>query len=353
MLWVLLLWSGTAQAVSLQALLQQAAQAKEQGDLNTSLRLMREAHSLKPAPELLNNVGYLLQLLGRYEEAVQTYQRVLSMHPLSEKLRALDEMRIRALRKKLTQGWLRIDRAPSQAQIYVDGALVQLRMGQERGFRPGAHFFEVRTAQSSELLLRRLTLRAGLRVQSDLFTRPREDAQLQLRGVEALEVLLIDGYRLRSDLSSLQKIWLSPGRRTVEVRAAGRSRKLDAELRPGASIQLSALLASYKKPELSKVQQIVAAPAPKHHPAVYVLGGLGAATAIAAAVMFPLASADRRMVTEAERDERDVIVGVTLAKADRLERDANRKSAAGVGLLAGGGALLLSSFVWWLVEEAI
>lgn len=353
MLWVLLLWSGTAQAVSLQALLQQAAQAKEQGDLKTSLRLMREAHSLKPAPELLNNVGYLLQLLGRYEEAVQTYQRVLSMHPLSEKLRALDEMRIRALRKKLTKGWLRVDRAPSEAQIFVDGAPLRLRRGQERGFRPGGHFFEVRRAKSSELLLRRLTLRAGLRVQSDLFTRPRKDAQLELRGVEALEVLLIDGYRLRSELSSLQKIWLSPGRRAVEVRASGRRRKLDVELRPGESIQLSALLASLEMPESSKVQQIVATPARGHHPLVYVLGGLGAATAIAAAVMFPLASADRRTVTEAERDGRGVIIGVTFAKADRLERDANRKSAAGVGLLAGGGALVLSSFIWWLVEEAI
>lgn len=80
---------------------EQAARAREAGRLEESLALMREAYALDPQPLLLNNAGALLEQLGRYDEAYETFEQVLASKNIPPELRKLDEERVARLRPKL------------------------------------------------------------------------------------------------------------------------------------------------------------------------------------------------------------------------------------------------------------
>ena len=53
-----------------------AVKARDAGDLDRTVEFLREAYAVKPAPEILNNMGKILEQLGRYREAVDAYQKV-------------------------------------------------------------------------------------------------------------------------------------------------------------------------------------------------------------------------------------------------------------------------------------
>jgi tetratricopeptide (TPR) repeat protein len=90
----------------LDQLLAQAAAAKARGAWAESLASMERAHAIHPAPELMNNIGWLLETLGRYRDAAAAYRRVVDDGSASPELRALDRERLEVLSPKLDRGHL-------------------------------------------------------------------------------------------------------------------------------------------------------------------------------------------------------------------------------------------------------
>lgn len=80
--------------------------------------------------------------------------------------------------------------------------------------------------------------------------------------------------------------------------------------------------------------------------------GAGAALAIGGGVMLALGHADADEVNDAETDNNGVVVGVSQPDAFDLEESARWKSQAGVGLLAAGGAAVVTGAVLLLVDAA-
>ena len=54
-------------AATFQSLMGKAVQAKNAGDLARAATLLGEAYRIRPAPELLNNMGKLYEGLGRWQ----------------------------------------------------------------------------------------------------------------------------------------------------------------------------------------------------------------------------------------------------------------------------------------------
>jgi hypothetical protein len=95
-------------------------------------------------------------------------------------------------------------------------------------------------------------------------------------------------------------------------------------------------------------------PKPARHGSVsawsWVAMGLGAASIGCGAAMTVLAASDRARVTGAARNGSGLVVGVSRSTALALERSADRKGWASLGLYAGGGALVFTGVVTAIVS---
>lgn len=72
-----------ADAERAEALFQESRDAYLQGDFERSAALLEQAYELRPGPELLYNLARLRELQGRPAVALETYRRLLELHPES------------------------------------------------------------------------------------------------------------------------------------------------------------------------------------------------------------------------------------------------------------------------------
>ena len=108
-----------------------AVKARDAGNLNRTVEFLREAYQAKPAPEILNNLGKILEELGRYREAVDAYQKVADDPNADPQLRSLDTSRIAALQPKLNRAWVLPKITPRDSLVYMDGKLIDMPPGVE------------------------------------------------------------------------------------------------------------------------------------------------------------------------------------------------------------------------------
>jgi tetratricopeptide (TPR) repeat protein len=121
-----------------QELLTRGVELASEGDYASALDKFRAAHELFPSPKLLLNIGTSLRHLGRYSEALATYQEYLD-HPDADAERASELATIRNELEGMV-GELRVLVDEPDTRLSIDGRLIR-DAGRDRSQRidPGEH----------------------------------------------------------------------------------------------------------------------------------------------------------------------------------------------------------------------
>ena len=367
------------------ALLKEAYQAKQRGDLDETLRLLAEAYRLDPKPKILNNIGKTLEDMGRYREATEEYKRVVDNPTADPNLRALDAGRIGALAIKLTSSWVRLKgvgvASAGGPKVWVkDKPITEDDV--EIPAPAGRAVVEVLLPSGEHALLRETELLTGTR--TDLTKKqlsvPGSWPVLDLSGWDPPPAAIeVNGHIVNADLAKLKRITVAPGRRSVRVTGAdAKAVEETRSLSPGERWTLAqperriepmiapvvtaapvlAVEAPPPKIETPKVDEVEPAPSQavayvpdekSSWPWVFI--GLGSASAVGGAAMWFLADRDRDKISTAKRDFDGAVIGMLQTEAESVEEDAKLKSDIGTWLIAGGGAVGAIGIIWALVDS--
>ncbi len=312
-----------------------ATEAFNASRFDEALAAAEKAYALDDHPELLNNLGVVLQALGRYADAAAAFERVLADPRSSDALRARDRARLAELLPSV-----------AVASVVFEGTEVPAVLGEAHADREG----EQRTPPGSTLLLLRdrgalvarvVELPAGRRttfVLPEHLTHP-DDAFIDV-GAERLRGLALDGFEFDWVPDPGSRVRLAPGRhRLAMTTREGAQTSREVTLAPGEVFVLSAAPAI--------VEAAVSAP-PEAPVAPWIVVGSGAAVAIAGGVLLGVAhanSSDRHFRLVGESGRSRILYEEALAREQRVEREA----AAGVGLMIAGGVAAMSGVVWALI----
>ncbi len=340
---VVLLTVLSTPASEVEALARQALEAWEAERYEESLELLRRANSISPLPVLRNNLGRALEQLGRYEEAAAAYRSVVDDDAAPATLRSLDRERLRALEPKLGRAWLQIDDLAVLRHVHVDGVAVsgtRLVHGVlEFGVDPGARTIEW-LLDGRDVVIRFLDLGVGT---TRIAARELSDARVILPN-PLTPPIVVASYEVQTSKNHrTSALRVAPGRYAVRIG----SDALDLELAPSQTAVWHELL-----PRPPPPPNLVAAPTPppKRSSALPWVGlGVGATAGVIGGILLGAASADRSAVTDALVTTA-VVEDVTYARAVQLEGRANDRETAGAVLIASGGAVVIGSLVWWLLE---
>ena len=323
-----------AAAPSADALIAEAISARKAGDLERSLAALTGAYALRPLPVLLNNMGRLLEDLGRYDEAAAIYRRVVADAAADDALVRLDQARLIALEPKMAKAWLRIgvDTTP----IFVEGRRVF--EARELGF--DGQSVVMHGAATGERVVRFVALtrgRAYVATPTDLA--PRADDGLLIMPAQ-LKELTIDGHLIRTD--GADRLRLASGAHHVEAR-----------LDDNSAIRRTIVITAGQRHELDPLFAVTAVverlPAAAS-PWPYVCAGIGATSAGVGIGLLVDAANRRGQVTGATTDPNGVITSVTLARAVQLEATADRNATAGAVALTVGAAAVLTGVLLWVFD---
>lgn len=305
-------------------LLEVALSARARDDASTSLACLSRAYTLEPSAGLLHNIARLFEDLGRYREAAEAYRRLVRDPTLDPALATADKARLEALSPKLTRAWLAARLLPED-ELRVDGQ--QLRPGDEYGLEPGTVSVEIRRGARAYVLRVELTL--GTRHELRL---PDAATSAVIVLSPRTVALTLDGRPLTTPLAGLRELQVLAGSHTLTWTDG------DAEQRRALTLTAG---------ETWVASHTGSAPLGAATPWVSATAavGLGAASA----VLWGLAEGDRQAILGAARDDNGVVVGLTLAEADRLDARAQDRTAVAVGLAVGAGvAAAFAATLWWL-----
>lgn len=327
-------------------LLDQAAADRSAGRLDDALIKLERAYRLKPSPALLNNLGLLLQELGRYREAADAYRGVLDDPASPENLRQLDRERLLAVEPLLSSGWLVL--APEHHGDEVRACGRRLSPGQENAIPPGVCLVEA--SRDGFYWLGSFAVVPGRRQELRIELSPPGEGQRH-GGVQvpldAVQALVVDGLVLpRQPTRGSLWLLLSPGTHQLSL-GPGHSERL--EIRAG---EVSAL-DPRPSPELAPaalpaVAPLPASPTASGSPWPWVLAGTGVALGIGSAVTFTVASDRHSAVFTDLRDEAGVVTSVTQAEAYERESSARDLDRVALSLAVGAGVALVASTIWAL-----
>lgn len=322
----------------------EAAALREAGRYAQALEVLERLHARTGAVELLNNIGWLLERLGRLREASAAYRRVVEDPAAPPQLVQQDRERLEVLAPRLDRAWL--SPPPSTVGCWVDGR--PWAGGAPLGLTPGSHAVEVHRPDSGEGLVRWLELEAGREASlaEVVRVRPDQDGVLRLdpAGVSQLS---LQGLALSMPTSSLRRIWLAPGRYQVT------GETLDGHRFAGEVAIHAGEPAGLPPPTASPDLALGATPEPP--PSEPSLApwfvGAGAVALAGAAVGFHVAArADRRRVDDAALDANGVVVGITMAEAEALTARADDRDTLALGLAVSAGVAAVVTTVWLLLQ---
>jgi hypothetical protein len=336
------------------ALMAEAVKAKNAGDLERTANLLKEAYRLRPAPELMNNLGKIYEGLGRYTDAVDAYSRVVATSDASKDLKDLDRRRIAALEPKLTSAWLEVTDAARLSLLHINGDPVRWTDAAEVAVAHGAVVVEAAETDGGSVRLYFTSFAKG-RLHR---LAPGTGSGWGALSVDDLdprpERLTVNGYAILTNVSEVGTIHLEAGRYAVEVKLPGHvPMVLSIALAQGGAIDLAPLVAA-KNPQAESVE----APSGARPTRSSILGptltaGAGLVAAAIGAVLVAGASADRQEVQnvlDANKDGAPVL-GMSQDEAFAKRDDANRIMPIGVTLVGVGAVTLGGGLLWWLLDD--
>ncbi len=339
-------------ARNFQQVFAEATAAREAGRLEDAARLLREAYDIAPTPALLNNLGRVLETLGRYDEAARAYTRVVDDPEADAQLRALDAARLAKIERRLGAAWVVAEVTPPGATLLVDGRPPAATAGQEFRLDGGDHVFEVAApgGERVRLVVRRFPLNRRTRL-TLAATGPAQGpapARLTLDGpARAPDGLAVDGYRVQAPLEGLREVLVAPGRHRARVeRADGRVATGRFSAASGETVSLGALRprGALGAGRAALPDQAATSPWP------WVVAGVGAAGVAAGVGLYLAAEGDLDTINTARRNDVGHIIGLTYAEAVSLERAAGDKRTGALAATVAGGALLAGGVIWGLVQ---
>ncbi len=204
-------------------------EALQQNRFGDAALAFEESLRLRAVPIVSYNVGLAYRGLGRYVDAIQSFERYLAQPDPRADERRLAAIReeLERMRQSLARVTLRIE--PATATVAIDGR-TRTVTSEAIQLDPGRHVVEI-TAPDYRPDRRELTLRAGdaLTTEVRLTPLPRV-ARLRVEPSVANGVVSIDG---RTAGSGAVEVEVTPGEHVVEIRAPGyreyrRSVRVDA-----------------------------------------------------------------------------------------------------------------------------
>jgi hypothetical protein len=344
------------------SLVDRAGDARAEGDLDRALLLLERARAIKSVPELDNNIGRTLQDLGRYREAVEAYRRVVEDPRSGDVLRSLDEKRIEELRPKLERALVAVHVVPENAEVFVQGARVELRVGGETdeiAAPEGEVSIQATRAGGTVIffVLRRLERGRLARVTLDVSDAPHRERtaaiDLATDMPASIAALSVDGTRIEGRLEDALELLLEPGPHALAVTLSGYGAEtVSLEAEPGHAMLLATRLRGTRRARAREPQPSTSASKATRPPEVwpYVTAGVGAVLVGGGMLLLVSARADRNRVLDASRVG-DVVFGVTMREAADLETSGNQKAAFGVVSIAIGVVTAAASLGWRLFTD--
>jgi hypothetical protein len=353
--------SGASPPDDLESLVQRASEARAKADLETALDLLERARAIRDLPEIENNIGRVLQDLGRFQDAIEAYRKVAEDPRTGADLRELDQKRIVELKKKLDSAWIHIRVVPENAELLLRGGHVDSLLAGDTGLvsaQQGEASIQATRPGGTAILLvfRKLELGRLVRVTLDV-SEGRHDAltaiDLTTDLAAPIEALSVDRTKVQGRLDAQPlELLLEPGAHELEVKLKGFARdSISIYAEPAQTL----LLATRLHAERIAPQQEAAitverkkeegAPVPKMWPLL--TGAVGAALIAGGGLLVLSASSDRNRVTNAAKDG-DVVIGLTMREAADLNSTANQKATFAVASFLIGALVLAGSLGWVL-----
>jgi hypothetical protein len=314
---------------------ERATKAFEAGRHEEALEAGRRAYALDPKPSLLNNLGVVLEALGRFDEAADAFRRVIEDPNASERLRTTDQERLAALKPRLESAVVRFEDVGIGVEATVGGARSDRRGDQLAA--PGPAVLSLRTGTTRDLVVRFLDLPLGRRTT----IRPADHQGRATDGIidvgaARLRGVTIDGFVLAWVPDPGTLIKLAPGAHRIEVTTREGDRITHAvELVSGQTFSLAPEAVAPAPPPTSEQPTPVA-------PWIVAAGGV--VVAIAGGVLLGVAHADAGALEPMGGP-------VSFGYPEALERQeaVDRKAGVGVGLMIGGGVAVAAGALWGLL----
>jgi len=324
-----------------QAAYEEAQEAYRAKRFEDALQLLNKANALAPNPVYTYNIGRIHEGMGELGKAYRAFLRLKALPGVTPELQQLAEERARALKASAQLLVFRFVERPPSAIVQLDGQAVP-DPDVDHTAPVGAH--QVCLIQRSALAsCWRGRMRAGVRTTFP----PKEEAGtrswLQWLPIDGAQKLALNGHRLFLDLAATWRIDVDAGKHTVAVTMAGGDvRQTTVELLPGEGTRIAAAQVEAPTVGIAESQGSSAGPWP------WVVAGIGVAPVAGGATLMALGQSDRNEVDDLANDPATgVVPGETQSNAQAQWDAGSTKTAVGIGLLAAGGAAVISGVVWW------
>lgn len=331
-------------------LVEQAARAREAGKLEQSLAFMREAYAIDPQPLLLNNVGAILEQLGRYAQAVETFEKVLASKDIPPELRELDEERVARLRPKLKSAYVFLEAKTNPKLVLLmkgtTAANVEVAFAEPRPVELVAVYDRRQKSASFRFIELHLGSRATI---PELLPQPRNRQTIVFDPPNAKRIV-IDGdvFDFDQGLASaevdgvfyeMQTSW-DPGSTPFVWEGQPRTGMVIARPKePAPRAELD--------PAIDPTTTPVSEPPPEAPVWPWISAGGGAIAAGIAVALFAGAANDVAMVND-RAGTNGVVLGLDRARAEELDASAANKGRWGV-VLSITGAVAIAAGIGGLV----
>jgi hypothetical protein len=335
------------EASSARAMVEMAARARAEGHLEEALALLERAYGEHASSTILHNKARVLEELGRYSSAAETYERIIADPSTLPQIRDEDRARLAALTPKLGRAWLLCKPTLSDGELWIDGERMRCDETTEASLAPGQHRLEICAAESGVLHVAVIALPAGASRALVIAELTQTEGEIALDRLPLrFRSLTIDGREVVVGLG-LHSVRVAPGMHEIAwVGAGGEAGRARIEVARGETKAVERDVAVLPASELSAVHESASWSA--IGPGL--LGGGGLAMGVVAAILFATAASDRSKVTDAEHGSGGAITGLTMAEASRLESSANTRNDVAVVLSIAGALALGSAAAWWFLE---
>jgi len=335
---------GSPKTPSFNELIKEARLAKDAGNYEEAIALLKRAHKIKATPVLINNIGKMYSKLGRYKEAVDAYRIVTDDPNASQEVRTLDEQRIGKLEPKLSKAWGRVEGDIPWTAVWVGGQFCPLEGQVEVPVRPGTRWVELKAKGGHRIRLRQLDLPMGRRtsIKATTFQNAESMATLRFEDLDPRPVeLQVNGLNIESPSTGLNRLDLPAGTHVLRLmNPAGRWVQLKTTLRAAQEALVSKLLPSDWKERKSAYGT---APVPGVYRTTQILAaGLGATLITSGLYLFYDVEQSRAYVLDETQSP-----SMTMKEADERWRTLNNRATLG-GILTGiGSAVVIGAGTWW------